>query len=77
VNGEDVSLDVEIDRVGLNTGKLEFGDEPVAVAPCIQRHHSRTRHCAEDLLGEPVEVTEGISTHQHHRHLQATSQMNS
>jgi hypothetical protein len=74
-DGDDVALDIEVDRVGGDTGNVEFDDEGIALAPRVRRHDRRPGHdalSAEDLLGEPVQFAVRVGAHQHRVHLHAS-----
>src|SRR5690606_31754931 len=64
-DGEHVAFDVEFDRVDLDTGEIELGDEAVVLPPRIERHHRRSGHGAEHLLRETIDVAERVGAHQH------------
>jgi len=67
LDGQDVALHVDVERVRGDPGQVELDDEAVPLAPCVHRHDRRARRGAgaQELLGEPVEVAEGVGTHQH------------
>ena len=64
-DGEDVLLDRQVDGVSTDAGQVEVDVEGVAIAVGIHRHRGRPGGCSEELLGEPVEVTERVGTHKH------------
>ncbi|GAA3142767.1 hypothetical protein GCM10017687_69480 [Streptomyces echinatus] len=63
---EDVALDVELDRLGVDTGEVEVDQKIVPGAVGVHRHRRRSGVGAEDLLRESVEVAERVGTHEHH-----------
>jgi hypothetical protein len=69
LDGEDVAFDVEVDRVGGHPGKVEGHHELVTGAVGVHRHRRGTRPgargVAEHLLGQAVQLPEGVGTHQH------------
>jgi hypothetical protein len=68
LDGQDVALDVELDGVLRDAGQVEADDELVAGAVGVHRHRGRLgpgAGAAEDLLGEAVELAEGVGAHQH------------
>src|SRR6185312_2988321 len=52
-------------RIRRDTGKVEFDDEFMFLLPGVHRHRCRPRGRPQDLLCEPVELTEGVGAHQH------------
>src|SRR3954451_23955755 len=60
-----VLLDRQVNRLGLDAGKIELHHELFAVAVRVDGHRRRPGRGAERLLGESVEVTERVGTHQH------------
>src|SRR5439155_20536680 len=68
---EHVALDGDVDRVGVGTRQVEAQLDMVAVTERVHRHPLRPLGTAEDLLGEPVEVSERVIPHQHAGYLRA------
>ena len=68
-HGQDVALDVELDGVGVDAGEVEDGHEVVAVAVRVHGHGGGSGPAsaagAGEVLGEAVELAEGVGAHQH------------
>lgn len=69
-DGQDVVVDVDLDRAGVDAGEVAVQDEVVTGAVEVHRHrHGRgaggARRGTEDLAGQAVELTERIEG-QHH-----------
>jgi hypothetical protein len=59
-HAQDVVLDGQIDRVGLDAREVEFDDELVAAAVGVHRESPRhARRGGRELLGEPVKLAKG------------------
>src|ERR1035437_2358291 len=67
-HGEHVALNVEVDVFSFHPWQVKLHNELVPIAPGIHRQGRWARGGAEDLLGEPVKLTEGIGAHQHLHH---------
>jgi hypothetical protein len=60
-HGQNVLLDGQIDRRGLDAREVELDDEPVAAAVGVHRERPRRpRRGRRELLGEPVELAIGV-----------------
>ena len=65
-HAQDVLLDGQIDRRGLDAREVELDDELVAAAVGVHREPPRdARRGGRQLLGEPVELAKGIEADKH------------
>jgi hypothetical protein len=64
--GQNVALDVEVDRVRVHPGQVKFHNECIALAPGVHWHERGSCRGPKHLLAQPVQLTEWISAHQHH-----------
>ena len=65
-DGQDVPLNIQIDRVHVHARQVHRDDELVLFPPGIQGYRRRVRRSAQHLLGQPVQLPERIAHHQHH-----------
>ena len=61
---ERVLLDCHLDRVRIDTGKVDVQIEPIALPVAVRRHVVGAT-AAPDLTGQTVDVCEGIESHEH------------
>jgi len=67
-DGQDVLLDGQLDRRGLDAREVELDDELLAAPVGVHRERPRRpRRGGRELLGEPVELAIGVKTHQHRK----------
>src|SRR5690606_21237053 len=67
---QDIALDVQLDRLGVDAGEVEVDEELVTRPVRVHRHGGCTagHSVPEELLREAVEVAEGVGAHEHHGH---------
>ena len=64
-DGQHVLLDSQADGIGLDARQVEVDVEAVAAAIGVHQHRGRPGGGAENLLGEPVQLTERVGAHEH------------
>jgi hypothetical protein len=65
-HGQNVLLDGQLDRAGLDAREVELDDEPVAAPVGVHREPPRrARRSGRELLSEPVELAIGVIAHKH------------
>jgi hypothetical protein len=64
VNCQHIAFHRQVDRRRIASGQIEQDDELVALAVGVDRNRRRASRRAEHLLGDPIELTERIGTHQ-------------
>jgi hypothetical protein len=65
-HGQDVLLDGQLDRRGLDAREVELDDELLAAAVGVHRERwRRPRRGGRELLGEPVELAIGVKAYEH------------
>jgi hypothetical protein len=65
-HGDHVAFYADLDVSWVNTGHVHGDQEPISAAECLHGQGSRAAAVGESLLGQPLEITEGVEVHQRH-----------
>ena len=65
LHGEHVALDGEVDRLRRDTREIEAELDRAAVADGVHRHPLGTAGLSEQLVGDAVELAEGVVSNEH------------
>jgi hypothetical protein len=65
-HGDHVAFHADFDVRWVNAGHVHADQEAISAAECLDGQGSRAAAVGESLLGQPLEITEGVKVHQRH-----------
>src|SRR6478672_10447291 len=64
--GDHVAIYADLDVSWVDTRHVHGDQEAISAAECLHGQGSRTTALGESLLGQPLEIAEGVKVHQRH-----------